>query len=56
MRDGRSEGMQDFDGELEKLVHAGVVDFDTAMIYATDPQDLRETLDRSSQSRRVTES
>jgi twitching motility protein PilT len=56
MRDGRSEGMQDFDGELEKLVHAGVVDFDTAMIYATDPQDLRETLDGSSQSRRVTES
>jgi twitching motility protein PilT len=56
MRDGRSEGMQDFDGELEKLVHAGVVDFDTAMIYATDPQDLRETLDRSPQSHRVTES
>jgi twitching motility protein PilT len=46
MRDGGSEGMQHFDGELEKLVHAGVVDFDTAIIYATDPQELRRTLRR----------
>jgi twitching motility protein PilT len=46
MRNGVSEGMQCFDGELEKLVHAGVVDFDTAMMYATDPQELRQTLRR----------
>jgi twitching motility protein PilT len=44
MRDGGSEGMQHFDGELEKLVRAGVVDLDTAMTYATDPQKLRQTL------------
>jgi len=46
MRDGSSEGMQYFDGELEKLVHAGVVAFDTAMMHATDPEQLRRTLRR----------
>jgi twitching motility protein PilT len=46
MRDGASDGMQHFDGELEKLVRAGVVDLDTAMMYATDPQELRQTLTR----------
>jgi twitching motility protein PilT len=44
MKDGRSAGMQHFDGELEKLVRAGVVDLDTAMMYATDPEELRQTL------------
>jgi len=44
MRDGDSEGMQYFDSELEKLVRAQVVDFDTAMTYATDPQQLRQNL------------
>jgi len=46
MRDGSSEGMQYFDGELEKLVHAGVVAFDTAMMHATDPEQLRQALRR----------
>jgi twitching motility protein PilT len=46
MRDGASEGMQHFDGELEKLVQAGVVAFDTAMMHATDPQQLRQNLQR----------
>ena len=46
MRDGAAEGMHHFDGELEKLVNAGVVDFDTAIMYATDPQELRRTLKR----------
>jgi twitching motility protein PilT len=46
MKDGGSEGMQCFDGELEKLVHAGVVDLDTAIMYATDPQQLRQTLEK----------
>jgi twitching motility protein PilT len=46
LRDGASEGMQYFDGELEKLVRAGVVDFDTAVMYATNPQELRQTLGR----------
>jgi twitching motility protein PilT len=44
MKDGGSAGMQHFDGELEKLVRAGVVDLDTAMMYATDPEELRQTL------------
>jgi twitching motility protein PilT len=44
MRNGGSEGMQCFDGELEKLVRAGVVSSETAMMYATDPQELRRTL------------
>jgi twitching motility protein PilT len=44
MRDGLSEGMQHFDGEIEKLVRAGVVDLDAAMMYATNPQHLRQTL------------
>jgi twitching motility protein PilT len=44
MRDGASDGMQHFDGELEKLVHTGVIDFDTAMMHATNPQELRQTL------------
>jgi len=46
MRDGASEGMQHFDGELEKLVRAGVVDLDTAIMHATDPRELRQTLGR----------
>jgi twitching motility protein PilT len=46
MRDGAPEGMQYFDGELEKLVHAGVVAFETAMMHATNPQQLRQTLRR----------
>jgi twitching motility protein PilT len=46
MRDGASEGMQHFDGEIEKLVRAGVVGIDAALMYATNPQDLRETLQK----------
>jgi twitching motility protein PilT len=44
MKDGASEGMQHFDGELEKLVNTGDVDINTAMMYATDPQELRARL------------
>ena len=44
MKNGASDGMQCFDGELEKLVQAGVVSPETAMMYATDPQELRQTL------------
>ena len=29
MRDGDTEGMQYFDGEIDKLIRAGVVDFET---------------------------
>jgi len=41
MRDGDTEGMQHFDGELDKLIRAGVVDFDTALGFATNAGNLR---------------
>jgi twitching motility protein PilT len=41
MRDGDTEGMQHFDGEIEKLIRAQVIDYDTAMAYATNPGNLR---------------
>ena len=41
MRDGDTEGMQHFDGEIERLIRAGSIDYDTAMAYATNPGNLR---------------
>ncbi len=41
MRDGDQDGMQYFDGELEKYVRAGVITFDNAMHYATNAGNLR---------------
>jgi twitching motility protein PilT len=41
MRDGDTEGMQHFDGEIEKFVRNGIVDFDTAIGYSTNPGNLR---------------
>ena len=41
MRVGGTEGMQYFDGEIEKLIRAGVVDFETGMAYATNSGNLR---------------
>jgi twitching motility protein PilT len=41
MQDGDTEGMQHFDGEIEKLVRAGLVDIDTGFAYATNPGNLR---------------
>lgn len=41
MRDGSTEGMQHFDSEIDKLIRAGIVDFDTGMAYATNPGNLR---------------
>jgi twitching motility protein PilT len=41
MMDGDQEGMQHFDGEIEKLVRAGLVDIDTGIAYATNPGNLR---------------
>jgi twitching motility protein PilT len=41
MRDGDTEGMQHFDGEIERLIRAGIIDYDTAMAYATNPGNLR---------------
>jgi twitching motility protein PilT len=44
MQDGDTEGMQHFDGEIEKLVRACAVDIDTGLAYATNPGNLRLTL------------
>lgn len=41
MRDGTTEGMQHFDGEIEKLIREGIVDFETGLSYATNPGNLR---------------
>ncbi len=45
MKDGISEGMQVFDGEIEKLVRAGIVDLETALAHAANPRELEKTLE-----------
>ncbi len=44
VKNGASEGMQYFDGEIEKLVRAGTVDLEVALAYATEPRELRQKL------------
>jgi twitching motility protein PilT len=44
VKNGAGDGMQDFDSEIAKLVRAGVVDFETALNYATDSEQLRRIL------------
>ena len=41
MRSGTTEGMQYFDGEIEKLVREGVITMETGMAYATNPGNFR---------------
>src|SRR5712692_1204282 len=41
MRDGDTEGMQYFDGNIEQLVRAGTIDLETGLAYATNPGNLR---------------
>jgi twitching motility protein PilT len=41
MRDGSTDGMQYFDGEIEKLIRSEVVDLDTGLSYATNAGNLR---------------
>ena len=41
MRDGTTDGMQYFDGEIEKFIRAGLVDFQTALTFATNAGNLR---------------
>src|SRR5712692_8921381 len=41
MRDGDTEGMQHFDGEIEKLIRNGAIDTETGLAYATNPGNLR---------------
>jgi Tfp pilus assembly ATPase PilU len=41
MKVGGAEGMQDFDGEIEKLIRAGTIDMETGLGYATNAGNLR---------------
>jgi twitching motility protein PilT len=41
MRDGANEGMQHFDGELERMVRDGIIELETAFTYATNPGNFR---------------
>jgi twitching motility protein PilT len=41
MRDGSTEGMQHFDGELDKFIRSGLVDFELALGFATNAGNLR---------------
>jgi twitching motility protein PilT len=41
MKDGELDGMQHFDGELEKLVRSDVITLKTAYLFATNPGNLR---------------
>ena len=44
MRDGALDGMQYFDGELEKLVRNGSISVNTALLYATNAGNLKVAL------------
>jgi twitching motility protein PilT len=44
MRDGELDGMQHFDGELERLVRSDVITTKTAYLYATNAGNLRVQL------------
>jgi twitching motility protein PilT len=45
MADGQLEGMQTFDGELEKLINAGVIDKETGLSYASNRTNLQLVLE-----------
>jgi twitching motility protein PilT len=40
IKDGGLDGMQSFDGEIERLVREGALTMSTAMLYATNPGNL----------------
>ena len=44
MVDGELDGMQHFDGEIEKLVRAGVISMSTGLLYASNAGNLRVQL------------
>jgi twitching motility protein PilT len=50
MSDGQLEGMQTFDGELEKLINAGVIDKETGLSYATNRTNLQLVLETGGNS------
>ena len=44
MRDGELDGMQYFDGEIEKLIRSGTISMKTGLLYATNPGNLQVQL------------
>jgi twitching motility protein PilT len=57
MRDGSTEGMQHFDGEIDKLIREGIVDFETGISYSSNAGNLRlEMADFSEEQRNKTTS
>jgi twitching motility protein PilT len=41
MRVGEQEGMQCFDGDIERLIRAGILDMETGLAYATNPGNMQ---------------
>ena len=41
MRDGDTDGMQHFDGVIEKLIREGIIDLEVGLGFATNPGNLR---------------
>jgi twitching motility protein PilT len=41
MRVGSQDGMQHFDGEIDRMIREGVLDIDTGLAYATNPGNLQ---------------
>src|SRR6266478_6300794 len=41
MKDGSTEGMQHFDGELERMIRAGIIDLEVGLGYASNAGNLR---------------
>ena len=44
MRDGELDGMQSFDGEMERLIRSGAISMATGLLNATNPGNLRVQL------------
>lgn len=42
-----ADGMQDFDGEIEKLARSGIIDRDAALAHASNPAQLRRAFEKS---------
>jgi twitching motility protein PilT len=53
MRDGAQDGMQFFDGEIEKLIRAGAITIDVGMSYSTNPTNLRLSISDVIQAERA---
>jgi twitching motility protein PilT len=51
MRDGDTEGMQYFDGEIDKFIRGGVVDFETGLAFSSNAGNLRLELADFTESR-----